>query len=578
MVFTPPSWVPPMPIDPPDSITIGQFMRDESYGRRPIAKSGNPFTCGLTGKTYTAAEAFERCDNISKALAKIMGWEPNVDSPWDKVISVFSYNTIDYLSVLHSVHRLSGIATPANVAYSASELEHQLKSSGAKVLFTCVPVLETALQAAKGAGIPEDKVFLMDLPYHTGSQPNFKTVDDLVEIGRSAPELEPLKWAKGQGARQPAFLCYSSGTSGLPKAVMISHRNVIANVIQSATYEAVGKKSKGVETERMVGLLPLSHIYGLVVLGHTAVWRGDQIVVLPRFEFTEFLTAIEKYKLTTLHVVPPIIVRILSGKDICKKYDLSSVRMIYTGAAPTGKQTVEELLRIYPTWNLCQGYGMTESATVVCSTSEHDIWQGTSGSLLPGVRAKVMDPDGKEITEYNTPGELYVQSPSVTLGYLNNEKATSETFVYDEDGRWLKTGDEVIVTKNDKGYEHFTIVDRLKELIKVKGHQVAPAELEAHLLAHPAVDDCAVISVPDDRDGEAPKAFVVTPASMANRKDEDIRAEIIKHVQDHKAHYKWLKGGVEFIDAIPKSPSGKILRRLLRDREREARRAKGAKL
>ncbi|KAM7222875.1 hypothetical protein V8F06_001773 [Rhypophila decipiens] len=577
MVFTPPSWVPPLSIDPPDNMTIGQFMRDESCGRYPLAKTQNPFTCGLTGKTYTAAEAFERCDNIAKALAKIMGWEPNVDSPWDKVISVFSFNTIDYLSVLHSVHQLSGIATPANVAYSASELEHQLKSSGAKVLFTCLPVLETALQAAKGAGIPEDKVFIMELPHHA-KHPNFKTVDDLVEMGRSAPSLEPLKWAPGQGARQPAFLCYSSGTSGLPKAVMISHRNVIANILQSSTYEGVARKRKGIETERLLGLLPLSHIYGLVVIGHIAVWRGDQIFVVPKFEFNEFLTVVEKYKLNTLHVVPPIIVRLLSGKDVAKKFDLSSVRMLYTGAAPTGKQTVEELLSIYPKWSVCQGYGMTESSTVVCSTSEDDIWQGTSGSLLPGVRAKVMDPDGNEITTYNTPGELYIQSPSVTLGYLNNEKATSETFVYDQDGRWLKTGDEVIVDKNDKGYEHFTVVDRLKELIKVKGHQVAPAELEAHLLAHPAVDDCAVISVPDERDGEAPKAFVVTPTSMANRKDEDIRAEIIKHVQDHKAHYKWLKGGVEFIDAIPKSPSGKILRRLLRDREKEARRAKGAKL
>lgn len=215
---------------------------------------------------------------------------------------------------------------------------------------------------------------------------------------------------------------------------------------------------------------------------------------------------------------------------------------------------------------------------MVCSTSEHDICQGTSGSLLPGTRAKVVDPDGKEITEYGKPGELLVQGPSITLGYLNNEMATAEAFVWDEDGRWLRTGDEVIVTLAPSGYEHVTIVDRLKELIKVKGHQVAPAELEAHLLTHPAVDDCAVIAVPDDRDGEAPKAFVVTPPSMASRKDEDIAAEVIKYVQDHKAHYKWLKGGIEFIDAIPKSPSGKILRRLLRDREKEARRTKGAKL
>ncbi|KAK3330473.1 hypothetical protein B0H66DRAFT_612080 [Apodospora peruviana] len=578
MVFYPPPWVPKLPFDPPDSITIGEFMRSEIYGRRPIDKSRNPFTCGLTGKTHTTTEAFERSDLIAKALGKIMGWEPNVDSPWDKVIGVFSFNTIDYLSVLHSVHRLSGIATPANVAYSDSELEHQLKSSGAKALFTCLPVLETARKAAKAAGIPEDKIFIMDLPYHAKKPAHLKTVDDLVELGRSLPELEPLRWSKGQGARQVAFLCYSSGTSGLPKAVMISHRNVIANTMQYCIYEDVARRKVGVETQVELGLLPFSHIYGLVVVAHSGTWRGDEVIVLPKFDLPEYLQAIEKFKINHLLVVPPIVVRMLSSQDVCKKYDLSSVRLLFTGAAPLGKETVEEMHRIYPTWTIGQGYGMTESATVVCSTSEHDVHQGTSGSLVPGTRAKIVDADGKEITDYDTPGELLVQSPSVTLGYLNNEKATSEAFFWDEDGRWLRTGDEVIVTKSALGYEHLTIVDRLKELIKVKGHQVAPAELEAHLLAHPAVDDVAVIAVHDDRDGEVPKAFVVTPPSMASRKDEDIAAEIIKHVQDHKAKYKWLKGGIEFIDAVPKSPSGKILRRLLRDREREARRAKLAKL
>ncbi|KAK0655893.1 hypothetical protein B0T16DRAFT_315553 [Cercophora newfieldiana] len=577
MVFYPPAWVPKLPFDPPDSITVGEFTRNEIYGRRPITKSRNPFTCGITGKTFTTAQSHERSDLIAKALSKIMGWEPNADSPWDKVVGIFSLNTIDYLPVLLAVHRLSGIATPANVAYSASELEHQLKSSGAKALFTCIPVLEIALAAAKGAGIAEDKIFILDLPHHA-AKPALKTVEDLVELGHSVPDLEPLKWTKGQGARQPAYLCYSSGTSGLPKAVMISHRNVIANILQYCIYEDVPRKKQGVEMQVELGLLPFSHIYGLVVIAHSGPWRGDEIVVLPKFELTQFLNAIEKFKINHLLVVPPICVRLLSDKETCKKYDLGSVRFLYTGAAPTGKETVAELLKLYPTWHIGQGYGMTESATVVCSTSEDDIFQGTSGSLIPGVRAKIIDPDGREITEYGKPGELLVQSPSVTLGYLNNEKATAEAFIWDEDGRWLKTGDEVIVTKSPKGNEHLTIVDRLKELIKVKGHQVAPAELEAHLLSHPSVDDCAVIAVPHDRDGEVPKAFVVTPASMASRKDEDIAAEVTKYVQDHKAHYKWLKGGIEFIDVIPKSPSGKILRRLLRDREREARRSKGAKL
>ncbi|KAK1833092.1 hypothetical protein QBC39DRAFT_346771 [Podospora conica] len=577
MVFYPPPWVPKLPFDPPDSISIGDFMKSEIHGRREIAKSRNPFTCGITGKTFTTAEAHRRSDNVAKALSKVMGWEVNVDSPWDKVIGVFSFNTIDYLSVLLAVHRVNGIATPANVAYSAEELEHQLKSSGAKALFTCVPVLETALKAAKAAGIPEDKIFLMDLP-QSPRKPGFKTVDDLVELARSVPDLEPVEWSAGQGARQPAYLCYSSGTSGLPKAVMISHRNVIANIMQYCTYETPTRRKLGIETQVELGLLPFSHIYGLVVVAHSGTWRGDEIVVLPKFELESYLQAIERFKINHLLVVPPILIRMLSSRETCKKYDLSSVRVMYTGAAPTGKETVEDLLKLYPSWNICQGYGLTESATVVISTSEEDIFQGSSGSLVPGVRAKIIDQDGKEITEYGKPGELYLQSPSITLGYLNNEKATSETYVWDEDGRWLRTGDEVIAIKSPKGNEHFAVVDRLKELIKVKGHQVAPAELEAHLLAHPAVDDCAVIAVTDDKSGEVPKAFVVKAASAASRSDEELTAEINKHVQDNKAHYKWLKGGIEFIEVIPKSPSGKILRRLLRDKEREARREKGAKL
>lgn len=192
-----------------------------------------------------------------------------------------------------------------------------------------------------------------------------------------------------------------------------------------------------------------------------------------------------------------------------------------------------------------------------------------------------MSIEGIEITGYDQPGELVVQSPSVVLGYLNNEKANLETFLDDTDGggKWMRTGDEAVIRLSPKGHEHVVIVDRIKELIKVKGLQVAPAELEAHILTHPSVADCAVIPVPDDAAGEVPKAYVVKSNSVGiEDNDRMVMREIRKHVEEHKARHKWLKGGVEFIDVIPKSPSGKILRRLLRDKEKEARRAKGAKL
>ncbi|GAP87205.1 putative AMP-binding enzyme [Rosellinia necatrix] len=579
MVFTPPDWVPQLPFDPPDSIPLHEFIGNERYGRLPFSRSQNPFTCGLTGKTYTHAEMRERQELLARSLSKRMGWRPNEDTAWDKVVGLFSLNTIDYLMSSYAVHRLSGIVTPANAVYSAAELEHQLRSSGSKALFTCPSLLETGLKAARASGIPDDRVFLLDVPGQA-RDPRFKTIEDLIAEGRSLPELEPLRWAKGQGARQTAYLCYSSGTSGLPKAVMVAHRNIIANVMQIRCHEEIGRQQHGVETQRVIGLLPMSHIYALVVVANTGAYRGDGVIVMPRFDFDVFLNCIEKFKINFMHLVPPIIIQLLHNPEACARHDLSSVRFVYTGAAPLGAETHAAAERAFPGARVGQGYGMTETSTVVTSTAENDVVVGTSGSLLPGTRAKLVDEAGREITAHGVRGELLVQSPSVTLGYLHNERATADAFVWDADGRWIRTGDVAVVDRSPAGHEHFAVVDRLKELIKTKGHQVAPAELEAHLLTHPAVHDCAVIPVPDDRAGEVPKAFVVRSAAAvaAGRPADEVAREVSRHVEDHKARYKWLRGGVEFVDAIPKSPSGKILRRLLRDREREARRAKGAKL
>ncbi|KAI9894741.1 MAG: hypothetical protein M1814_002098 [Vezdaea aestivalis] len=492
MVFYPPSWVPKLPFDPPADVTIGQFMLDEQFGRQPLRTSRPPYTCGISGNTYTATEVRHRVEHLAKGIAIEFQWAPNKGSEWEKVIGIFAVNTIDFLTLSWAIHRLSGISSPANAAYSTSELTHQLTSSGAKALFTCIPLLPLALEAAAKSGIPKERVFLLDVPPQLISDASagaqFKSVNDLIRTGETQPPLESLKWSKGQGQRQCAFLCYSSGTSGLP--------------------------------------------------------------------------------------VPPIMLALVKNKTLLDKFDTSSVEEVFTGAAPLGTDMARELDKQCPTWKIRQGYGLTESSTVLSSTSSHDIWWGSSGSLLPGVQAKIIAPDGNEITKYDTRGELHVKSPSVVLGYLKNEKATKETFY---DG-WLRTGDEVVIRKGQSGTEHLFIVDRIKELIKVKGNQVAPAELEAFLLTLPDVADAAVIPVPDERAGEVPKAFVAKSASASSRSEEELTRFILDSVEKAKAKYKWLKGGIEFIDVIPKSPSGKILRRLLRDKEREKRRGEGAKL
>lgn len=470
MPFLPPKWVPECP-EVPDTLSIPEFMFNEEHGRAPYSKSKDSYVCGITGRKISAQQQKEEYTYITRALAKELGWKVNDGTEYDKVCGVFALNTIDVMTLNWAIHRLNGISSPANAAYSADELRYQLVNAEAKALFTVLPLLDVALTGAKKAGLDRSKVYLLPMPGDDESKypKDIKTFGQLLEAGKKLPEVEPLKWEKGQGARQTAFLCYSSGTSGLPKGVMISHRNVIANTLQIKAYDSKHRAQQGEDYhEAALGLLPQSHIYGLIVICHCSTYLGDSVIVLPKFEINSYLNSIQKYKINTLYIVPPIIINMVKQKDLCAKYDLSSVKAIFTGAAPLGAETAEDLSKQYPAWRIRQGYGLTETCTVVSSSAPNDIWFGSSGSLVPGFKAKVMTIEGNEITGYDQPGELLVSSPSITLGYLKNEKATKETFVDLEDGRYMRTGDEVVFKKAPSGNEHIFIVDRIKELIKVK--------------------------------------------------------------------------------------------------------------
>lgn len=251
---------------------------------------------------------------------------------------------------------------------------------------------------------------------------------------------------------------------------MISHKNVIANTLQTTLFEMPSRNTIGRDNRDVaLGLLPQSHIYGLVIIAHASTYRGDQVVVLPKFEPQSFLNVIAKYRINTLYLVPPVILLMAKNEELLNKYNLTSVREIYSGAAPLSQEVLQELTRRYPSWKIRQAYGLTECSPVVTSTSSLDVWPGSSGCLLPGCDVMLVDEEGNEISGYNEAGEVLVRSPAVVLGYLRNDEATKQTFVRLQQGRFLRTGDKgEFRLSPTSGNEHLWIVDRIKELIKVK--------------------------------------------------------------------------------------------------------------
>jgi acyl-CoA synthetase (AMP-forming)/AMP-acid ligase II len=516
MIFTSP--YPDVDI-PAVALTDFVLERSAEYGDKPALVDGP------SGRTYTHAEAAGAIRAAAGALAARGVGKGDV-------VALFAPNAPEYAIAFHAIAAIGAVATTINPVYTVDELAFQLEHAGACALVSGPDVLQRARDAASRTGVEDLYVFGDE-----GATPFADLLD-------GDPDAAP---ADAAGPDDLVALPYSSGTTGLPKGVMLTHRNLVANILQSTAQQPVTAE------DTLIGVLPLFHIYGLSVVMNAVLRNGATLVTMPRFDLESFLALVQEHRATKAHLVPPIVLA-LAKSPLVERYDLSSLGLVNSGAAPLSPE-LQQAAAERVGCPVVQGYGMTESSPVTHVTpldpARHRL--GSIGPPVPSTECRIVDLSSGAELGPGEEGEVCVRGPQVMRGYLDDPEATAATV--DPDG-WLHTGD--VGRADEDGY--VVLVDRVKELIKYKGYQVAPAELEAVLLEHPAVAEAAVVGRPDEEAGEVPKAFVALAGDATAE-------EIMAFVAERVAPYKKLRA-VEFVEEIPKSPSGKILRRVLNERER----------
>ncbi|MET9070740.1 4-coumarate--CoA ligase family protein [Streptomyces sp. NPDC004232] len=511
---------------PPVELPIHEAVlgRAAEFGDLPALIDG---TDGTT-LTYEQVDRFHRRVAAGLADAGVRKGD---------VLALHSPNTIAFPTAFYAATRAGASVTTVHPLATPEEFAKQLRDSAARWIVTVSPLLGTARRAAELAGGVRE-IFVCD------RASGHRSLADM--LATTAPEPQPVL----DPAEDIAALPYSSGTTGVPKGVMLTHRQIATNLAQ---LEPAVPAAPG---DRILAVLPFFHIYGLTALMNAPLRKGATVVVLPRFELETFLAAIQNHRITGLYVAPPIVLALAKHPAVAD-YDLSSLKYVISAAAPLDAHLARacaERLGLPP---IGQAYGMTELSPgthVVPLARLHDAPAGTVGRLVAGTEMRIvsLDDPGKDLAA-GEPGEILIRGPQVMKGYLGRPDAT--TALIDADG-WLHTGDVGHVDADGWLY----VVDRVKELIKYKGFQVAPAELEALLLTHPGIADAAVVGSCNEDGNEVPHAFVVRRADAAEDLTEN---EIMLYVAERVAPYKRVRR-ITFLDTVPRAASGKILRRELR--------------
>jgi acyl-CoA synthetase (AMP-forming)/AMP-acid ligase II len=507
-------------------VPVASFILEHahSFAGRPALIDGK------TGRTLTYDELVKAVDLTASALAA-RGLSKG------DVFAINCSNTPDYAIAFLAVAQLGGVATMVSPLSNEAELTVQLKDSGAHYLLTDSESVQTALAAARAVNLRE--VFVLG---ESNSADDATSFSELRKHEGHAPILDI------NPREDVVALPYSSGTTGLPKGVMLTHYNLVAMLRQLETAAVVQAG------DRLICVVPCYHVYGFHVVVNLALRTGATVVTLPRFDLEDFLEALQRYQINIVPIVPPIVL-ILAQSPLVDHYDLSQLETLHCGAAPLSVEVARAACARLGV-GISYGYGMTELSPLSHLTypANNADKPASAGYCLPNTTCKIVSIESRVELGPGEEGEVCVRGPQVMKGYLGQPEATAE--LVDKEG-WLRTGDIGYADEDGALY----IVDRLKELIKYKGRQVAPAELEAVLLSHPAIADAAVLPSPDEKAGEVPIAFIVLKKAAT-------AIEIMDYVAERVAPYKKIRR-VEFIDEIPKSPAGKILRRVLAQRVRQ---------
>ncbi|KAG2720171.1 hypothetical protein I3760_02G024500 [Carya illinoinensis] len=503
------------------------FENISEVGSRPCLINGS------TGEVFTYNDVDLTSRKVASGLNKLGIRQGDV-------VMLLLPNSPEFAFVFLGASHLGAITTAANPFFTAAEISKQAKSSNAKLIITQACYYDRVKDLAHENGV---KIMCIDSPPEKDCL-HFSELTQADENSIPKVDISP---------DDVVALPYSSGTTGLPKGVMLTHKGLVTSVAQQVDGENPNLYFHSEDV--ILCVLPLFHIYSLNSVFLCGLRAGAAILIMPRFDIVSLLELIQKHKVSIMPVVPPIVLAIAKSPDL-EKYNLSSIRMLKSGGAPLGKEIEETVKAKFPNAKFGQGYGMTEAGPVLSmclafAKEPFDVKSGACGTVVRNAEMKIVDSETGASLPRNQPGEICIRGDQIMKGYINDPEATKGTI--DKEG-WLHTGDVGLIDDDDELF----IVDRLKELIKYKGFQVAPAELEALLLTHPNISDAAVVPMKDDLAGEVPVAFVARLNGSTITEDE-----IKQFVSKQVVFYKRLNR-VFFIDVIPKSPSGKILRKELK--------------